>query len=230
MDDYQRHPGVDAYIEALPEWQRDICRQLRDIAHAADPDIEETIKRRVQPYFVLDGNICALLAAKDHVNLFLYDGAIRPRPGGHHHRRARKQVGQDGRVLAGRRNPTARPDRDAQADHRQQSRRRLEQAQEAIAPSIKKALRTSSYPLYREAAVWATARRRATERKLACFCRYATVSRQVRRFGREAALLKTAPCPSRDLSSNGSYRPLASPVPAVTQPEGMNGSTYAWEN
>jgi hypothetical protein len=82
MDDYQPHPGVDAYIEALPEWQRDICRQLRDIVHAADPDIEETIKRRVQPYFVLHGNVCALLAAKDHVNLFLYDGAIVPDP--HH--------------------------------------------------------------------------------------------------------------------------------------------------
>jgi hypothetical protein len=29
----------------------------------------------VQPYFVLEGNICALLATKDHVNVFLYDGA-----------------------------------------------------------------------------------------------------------------------------------------------------------
>src|SRR3954453_4482554 len=76
MDDYHPPPGVDAYIEALPEWQRDICGQLRDIVHAADPDIEETIKRRIQPYFVLHGNVCALLAAKDHVNLFLYDGAI----------------------------------------------------------------------------------------------------------------------------------------------------------
>ena len=39
----------------------------------ADPDIEETVKRSVQPYFVLNGNVCALLATKDHVNLFLYD-------------------------------------------------------------------------------------------------------------------------------------------------------------
>jgi hypothetical protein len=76
VNDYQRHPGVDAYIDALPEWQRDICRELREIVHAADPEIEETIKRRVQPYFVLNGNVCALLAAEDHVNLFLYDGAI----------------------------------------------------------------------------------------------------------------------------------------------------------
>jgi hypothetical protein len=48
----------------------------------------------VQPYFVLQGNICALLAAKDHVNVFLYDGAIVPDPqgiitGGHDNKAAR---------------------------------------------------------------------------------------------------------------------------------------------
>jgi hypothetical protein len=31
----------------------------------------ETIKRTDRPYFVLGGNVCALFAAKDHVNLFL---------------------------------------------------------------------------------------------------------------------------------------------------------------
>ena len=36
----------------------------------------ETIKRTVQPYFVLDGNVCALLATKDHVNVFLYDPLV----------------------------------------------------------------------------------------------------------------------------------------------------------
>ena len=45
-------------------------------------------------YFVLQGNICALLAAKDHVNVFLYDGAIVPDPagiitGGHENKSAR---------------------------------------------------------------------------------------------------------------------------------------------
>jgi hypothetical protein len=34
----------------------------------------------VQPYFVLDGNVCALLVTKHHVNLFLYDGATVPDP------------------------------------------------------------------------------------------------------------------------------------------------------
>ena len=70
------HPGVDAYIARLPGWQRSICDQLREIIWATDPDIEETVKRTVQPYFVLDGNVCALLATKDHINLFLYDPTV----------------------------------------------------------------------------------------------------------------------------------------------------------
>jgi hypothetical protein len=76
-----RHPGVDAYIDALPEWQAEMCRDLRALIHAADPEIEETIKRSVQPYFVLMGNVCALLATKDHVNLFVYDPHV-PDPDG----------------------------------------------------------------------------------------------------------------------------------------------------
>ncbi|GLZ29401.1 hypothetical protein Lesp02_15910 [Lentzea sp. NBRC 105346] len=75
-------PRVDTYINALPEWQQDICRQVRDLVHAADPEVEETIKFTNRPYFVLQGNVCALLAAKDHVNVFLYDGAIVPDPEG----------------------------------------------------------------------------------------------------------------------------------------------------
>jgi len=87
-------PRVDAYIDALPEWQQAVCRQVRSLVHAADPEVEETVKRRVQPYFVLQGNICALLATKDHVNVFLYDGAIVPDPehiitGGHDNKTAR---------------------------------------------------------------------------------------------------------------------------------------------
>src|SRR5215213_274982 len=69
-------PRVDEYLSKLPHWQADLCRRLRDLVHAADPEVRETVKRRGQPYFELAGNVCALLAAKDHVNLFLYDGAI----------------------------------------------------------------------------------------------------------------------------------------------------------
>jgi len=77
---YVADSRVDAYIDALPGWQQAICRRVRELAHEADPAVVETIKRTVQPYFVLDGNICALLATKDHVNVFLYDGGMAPDP------------------------------------------------------------------------------------------------------------------------------------------------------
>jgi hypothetical protein len=75
-------PRVDAYIEGLPEWQQAICRQVRDLVHAADAEVVETIKRARLPYFTLKGNICALLAARNWVNIFLYDGGIVPDPQG----------------------------------------------------------------------------------------------------------------------------------------------------
>jgi hypothetical protein len=99
-----RDPRVDDYIDALPDWQQAICHQVRDLVHAADPEVQETIKRRVQPYFVLEGNICALLATKDHVNVFLYDGAIVPDPdgiitGGHDNKTARTVAIYEGETV-----------------------------------------------------------------------------------------------------------------------------------
>jgi hypothetical protein len=79
---YAKDPRLDTYIEALPGWQQAICHEVRDLIHAADPEIVETIKRTVQPYFVLNGNVAALLAAKDHITVFLYDGGLAPDPDG----------------------------------------------------------------------------------------------------------------------------------------------------
>jgi hypothetical protein len=100
----RRDPRVDAFIGALPDWQQEICRQVRELVHAADPAVAETIKRTTQPYFVLDGNICALLAAKDHVNVFLYDGGIVPDPegiitGGHGNTTARTVAFRQGEAI-----------------------------------------------------------------------------------------------------------------------------------
>ena len=91
---YAKDPRVDEYIDRLPAWQQAICQNVRGLVHGADPEVEETIKRTVQPYFVLAGNICALLATKDHVNVFLYDGGIVPDP--------------EGIITAGHENKTAR--------------------------------------------------------------------------------------------------------------------------
>jgi hypothetical protein len=101
---YVADPRVDAYIDGLPEWQQLICSQVRDLVHAADPEVVETIKRTRQPYFVLQGNICALLAAKDHVNVFLYDGAIVDDPegiitAGHDNKTARTMAVRQGETI-----------------------------------------------------------------------------------------------------------------------------------
>ena len=81
MSTYHTDPRVDDYINTLPDWQQAICRRVRDLVHAADPDVTETIKRTNRPYFTLDGNICALLGTRDHVNVFIYD-PIAPDPEG----------------------------------------------------------------------------------------------------------------------------------------------------
>ncbi len=101
---YAVDPRVDAYIEALPDWQQSICRRVRDLVHGADPEVRETIKFTNRPYFVLQGNVCALLAAKDHVNVFLYDGAIVADPeriitGGHDNTTARTVAVQQGESI-----------------------------------------------------------------------------------------------------------------------------------
>ena len=72
--------------------------------HAADEEVVETIKFTDRPYFVLQGNVCALLAAKDHVNVFLYDGAIVPDPdgiitGGHDNSTARTVAIREGETI-----------------------------------------------------------------------------------------------------------------------------------
>jgi hypothetical protein len=101
---YAADPRVDAYIGSLPDWQQAVCREVRDLVHAADRDVTETIKFTNRPYFVLQGNICALLAAEDHVNIFLYDGGIVPDPhgiitGGHDNKTARTVAIRQGKTL-----------------------------------------------------------------------------------------------------------------------------------
>lgn len=72
---------IDNYIQALPDWQQHICNKARRLIHEADPNIVEEIKFTNRPYFTHKGNVCALLAAKNHVNIFIYD-PIAPDPSG----------------------------------------------------------------------------------------------------------------------------------------------------
>ena len=97
-------PARRRYIDSLPGWQQAVCRKVRDLVHAADHEVIETIKRTTLPYFVLQGNICALLAARDHVNIFLYDGGIVADPeriitGGHGNETARTVAIRQGEAI-----------------------------------------------------------------------------------------------------------------------------------
>ena len=73
------NPKVDSYIAKLPDWQQKICKNVRLWLHEADPQIKEEIKFTNRPYFTDNGNVAALLATKDHVNIFIYD-PIAPDP------------------------------------------------------------------------------------------------------------------------------------------------------
>jgi len=72
---------VDDYIATLPDWQQAVCGRVRELVHRAEPNIIEEIKFKDRPYFTYQGNVCALLGTKDHVNVFIYD-PIAPDPAG----------------------------------------------------------------------------------------------------------------------------------------------------
>ncbi len=76
-----KNPKVDSYINSLEDWQQEMCINVRKLIHEASPDIEEVIKFTNRPYFVHKGNVAALLAAKNHVNVFIYDPTA-PDPAG----------------------------------------------------------------------------------------------------------------------------------------------------
>jgi hypothetical protein len=42
---FRADPRVDASLAGPPDWQRAVCADLRELIHAPDPEIEETIKR-----------------------------------------------------------------------------------------------------------------------------------------------------------------------------------------
>ena len=43
MSAYQTDSRIDDYIQTLPGWQQEMCRQVRELVHAADPEVTETI-------------------------------------------------------------------------------------------------------------------------------------------------------------------------------------------
>ena len=111
-------PRVDAYIDALPDWQQAICREVRDLVHAADPEVTETIKRTNRPYFVLQGNPSSPCWRRRTMSTSSSMTApIGPRSRGNHHRAARQRHSPHGSHPPGRHHQRARPHSHVQKHH-----------------------------------------------------------------------------------------------------------------
>ena len=72
---------IDAYLESLPAWQRDLALRARALIHEADPEIAEAWKWDT-PVFAHGGNVCAIGAFADHVKVNFFKGASLHDPAG----------------------------------------------------------------------------------------------------------------------------------------------------
>jgi uncharacterized protein YdeI (YjbR/CyaY-like superfamily) len=90
----RRDPRVDAYIERQADFARPILSRLREIVHAACPDVEETIKWGM-PSFDYHGLLCGIAGFKRHAALGFWKSALILDPKGN---RADESMGQFGRI------------------------------------------------------------------------------------------------------------------------------------
>jgi len=72
-----RDPRVDAYIAKSADFAQPILTHLRDVVHAACPDVEETMKWSM-PFFDYHGVMCNMAAFKAHATFGFWKGALIP--------------------------------------------------------------------------------------------------------------------------------------------------------
>ena len=71
----KKDPRVDTYIAKSADFARPILNRIRQLVHAACPNVEETIKWRA-PFFVHQGNLMAMPAFKQHCALIFWKGRL----------------------------------------------------------------------------------------------------------------------------------------------------------
>ena len=80
------NPDVDAIVDAFADGRGVILANLREIIHAADPEIVEVVKWRKPSsplgaaVFEHDGIVCILIPLKGRVRMSFVEGAILPDP------------------------------------------------------------------------------------------------------------------------------------------------------
>lgn len=68
-------PRIDAYIAKSADFAKPILIHLRKLAHAACPDVEETMKWSM-PHFLHKGIVFAMAAFKQHCTLHFWHGKL----------------------------------------------------------------------------------------------------------------------------------------------------------
>jgi len=71
----KRDPRIDAYIAKAAPFAKPILEFVREAAHAASPDIEETLKWG-HPAFVCHGILGNMAAFKEHASLGFWKGSL----------------------------------------------------------------------------------------------------------------------------------------------------------
>ena len=72
----EKDKAVDQYFDKkLQHWQRPYAKQLRSLLDAIPHKIEETIKWGA-PAYVGKRNIAGIVGLKNHISLWLYEGAL----------------------------------------------------------------------------------------------------------------------------------------------------------
>src|SRR6185369_4149318 len=71
----KRDPRVDAYIEKSADFAKPILAHLRDVVHAACPQVEETMKWSF-PHFMHHGMLCGMAAFKQHCTFGFWKGEL----------------------------------------------------------------------------------------------------------------------------------------------------------
>jgi uncharacterized protein YdeI (YjbR/CyaY-like superfamily) len=71
-----RDPRIDAYIAKQKDFAKPILTHIRDVVHAACPDVEETLKWS-SPHFDYKGSMmCAMAGFKEHAIFGFWKGAL----------------------------------------------------------------------------------------------------------------------------------------------------------
>jgi uncharacterized protein YdeI (YjbR/CyaY-like superfamily) len=89
-----RDSRIDAYIAKSADFARPILTHIRDVVHAACPDVEETMKWSF-PHFQYKGLLCSMAAFKEHCAFGFWKGALVTEEGGGTDEKA---MGQFGRI------------------------------------------------------------------------------------------------------------------------------------